>query len=134
MSSIRALWLLLALAACGGTYSSAPTPPPPPPPPPPPGGNPPSSASVAMTSGDDGYGSSTNLFSPAAVTIARAGTVTWSNNSGAAHNVTFGAEAGAPANVPNLTTGSASRTFASAGTFAYQCTNHTGMTGQVIVQ
>jgi plastocyanin len=33
-----------------------------------------------------------------------------------------------------MASGSVSRSFASAGTFSYQCTNHQGMGGQVIVQ
>jgi plastocyanin len=87
-----------------------------------------------MTSSDDGYGTATNAFNPATVTIIRNGTVTWSNNSGVAHNVTFGTATGAPANVTNMAMGSVSRSFSSAGTFSYQCTNHQGMGGQVIVQ
>jgi plastocyanin len=51
-----------------------------------------------------------------------------------AHNVTFGTATGAPANVTNMAMGSVSRSFSSAGTFSYQCTNHQGMGGQVIVQ
>ena len=135
MSSIRGLWLALALAGCGGGYSTAPPPAPPPPPPPPPGGgNPAATANVAMTSSDDGYGTATNTFVPSTVTIIRNGTVTWSNNFGVVHNVTFGTGTGVPANVSNMAMGSVSRSFPAAGTFSYQCTNHQGMGGQVIVQ
>jgi len=133
MSSIRGLWLVLALAGCGGGSSTGP-PAPPPPPPPPGGGNPAATANVAMTSGDDGYGTATNAFSPSTVTIIRNGTVTWSNTSGVTHNVTFGQASGSPTNIPNLAAGSVARSFPSAGTFSYQCTNHQGMGGQVIVQ
>jgi plastocyanin len=84
------------------------------------------------TTYDQVYGES-NTFSPAAVTIARNGTVTWTNATGTAHNVTF-AGTGAPANIANYSTGSNARTFATAGTFSYQCTNHSGMTGSVTVQ
>src|SRR5688572_33039915 len=86
MSSTRGLWLILALAGCGGGSSTGP-PAPPPPPPPPGGGNPAATANVAMTSSDDGYGTATNTFNPSTVTIIRNGTVTWSNNSGVVHNV-----------------------------------------------
>lgn len=141
MSNPRALRLVLvlALAGCGGAYSTTPPPPPPPPPPgppppPPPGGIPPNAVGVAMVSGDDGYGSTTNAFNPAGVTVARAGTVTWTNNTGVLHNVTFAPATGAPTNVQSFATGSTVRSFATAGTFSYQCTNHAGMTGQVIVQ
>jgi plastocyanin len=123
--------LSLVLVGCGG-YSADPSTPPPPPPPG--GGNPTLAASVAMTSGGDPYGSSGNTFSPASVTILQTGTVTWNNNTGVLHNVTFGSVAGAPANVTNMSTGNVSRSFGTAGTFNYQCTNHPGMTGQVVVQ
>jgi plastocyanin len=48
--------------------------------------------------------------------------------------VTFSSTAGAPSNVGNLVTGSASRQFDTPGTYSYQCTNHPGMNGQVTVQ
>jgi plastocyanin len=75
-----------------------------------------------------------NSFNPATVSITVAGMVTWTNNSGTDHNVTFAQAAGAPTNIPNFATGSASRSFASAGAFAYQCTIHPGMSGTVVVQ
>jgi plastocyanin len=140
MSNARALriFLLLALAGCGGGYSTNPPPPPPPapPPPPPPGpGNPGPTADVAMNSSDDGYGgNAVNAFVPGSVTITRTGTVTWSNPTGLLHNVTFAAATGAPASIPSFGAGSNTRTFNTAGTFAYQCTNHGGMSGQVVVQ
>jgi plastocyanin len=87
-----------------------------------------------MTKTGDGYGGDTHSFTPAGVTIQRAGTVTWNNNTGLVHNVTFAAATGAPANVPDLGDGTATRTFNSVGTFNYQCTNHSGMSGQVIVR
>jgi plastocyanin len=77
---------------------------------------------------------SSNSFNPATVTITVAGMVTWTNNTGIDHNVTFAQATGAPTNVPNFSTGSASRSFPTAGTFAYQCTIHAGMNGSVVVQ
>ena len=73
-------------------------------------------------------------FSPANVTIARTGEVTW--QLGATHNVTFAATAGAPANIGTCAAGTCTtaRTFNTAGAFDYQCTNHAGMTGTVTVQ
>jgi plastocyanin len=70
-------------------------------------------------------------FSPPTAFITRNGTVTWTF--AMQHNVTFDG-AGAPADIPNTTTGSVSRTFPNAGTFAYHCTIHAGMTGSVVVQ
>ena len=76
----------------------------------------------------------TNAFSPNAITIAKGTAVTWEwQGTTPAHNVTFDAVAGAPLNIPNRTSGSDQRTFDTAGTFDYQCTNHVGMTGRVTV-
>lgn len=109
-SSLAAL-LLSAFLACGG------------------GGDPvgpgPSPGTINMTA---------TTFSPSSVSIQSGGTVTWTNNSGVQHNVTFGTS-GAPASIPTHASGSNSRTFASAGTFAFSCTLHPAtMTGSVIVQ
>jgi plastocyanin len=73
-------------------------------------------------------------FTPNAITIAKNTTVTWEwQGTTPAHNVTFDNTPGRPANIANQTSGSASRTFDTAGTFNYQCTNHPGMTGSVTV-
>lgn len=132
MPRTRLLWLLSIAAACGAGSEAAPFEQPSPPPPPPPGGVP-IQGNVAMASSDDGYGTQAHAFNPGTITIARTGTVTWVNNTGLPHNVTFMGAAGAPANIPSFTTGSTSRSFSTAGSFGYQCTNHPGMTGQVVV-
>ena len=72
-------------------------------------------------------------FSPTSITIDQNEAVAWSNPSGAVHNVTF-VDEDAPADIPDHSSGSNSRTFATTGTFSYQCTNHVGMTGTVVVQ
>jgi plastocyanin len=74
-------------------------------------------------------------FSPDTVKIAVNGSVTWTFTSGAnsPHNVTFGTPP-AGGNIGNTTTGAATRTFANAGRFTYQCTIHAGMSGAVIVR
>jgi plastocyanin len=138
---MRMSYVLLAVVALGcgggggdGGYSTGPT-----------TGNPPAngtgggtgnatgSASVAMQSTDDGYGYQTFTFSPSAVTITKGGTVTWNNTGSTVHNVTF-TTAGAPSSIGNFSSGSNSRTFPTAGTYSYQCTNHAGMSGTVTVQ
>ncbi|MHB1297949.1 MAG: cupredoxin domain-containing protein [Gemmatimonadaceae bacterium] len=87
-----------------------------------------------MTLTGDGYGGAeAGRFAPASVSVVPNGTVTWSNASGALHNVTF-TTAGAPANVPDIATGSAQRVFPNAGTFNFHCTNHIGMDGSVTVR
>ena len=72
-------------------------------------------------------------FVPAQVDITAGGTVTWQFST-LTHNVTFsGSAAGTPANIPDTFSASVSRSFTTAGTFAYQCTIHAGMTGTVVV-
>jgi plastocyanin len=77
-------------------------------------------------------GANSNDFTPAFVAIARAGTVTWTFGA-RVHNVEFGNTGGAPANVPNTSNASVSRTFNAAGTFAYTCTLHANQNGTVLV-
>lgn len=72
-------------------------------------------------------------FTPAQVDITAGGTVTWQFST-LTHNVTFtGTAAGTPANIPDTFSASVSRSFTTAGTFAYQCTIHSGMNGTVVV-
>jgi plastocyanin len=74
-------------------------------------------------------------FSPATVTIGAGGTVTWQFIGSTRHNVTFSGAAPTGGNVPDSNAGtSAQRTFPTAGTYSYQCTRHSGMTGTVVVQ
>jgi plastocyanin len=131
---MRMSYVLLAVVAigCGGGgdsgYTTSPNPTPNPG-----GSGATGSASVSMKSSDDGYGYSTFSFSPSTVTITKGGTVTWTNNAGAAHNVTF-TSPGSPTNIGNFSSGSNSRTFDTAGTYSYHCTNHSGMDGTVKVE
>lgn len=72
-------------------------------------------------------------FSPASVTVKPGTVVTWQINGGT-HNVTFGTAKPTGGDIPDTGAGrSVSRTFASAGTFDYQCTRHSGMAGRVSV-
>lgn len=129
--SWRLAGVLVAALACGGggggggQTPTGPTPPS--------GPSNPSTASISMSSGLDAYGYEANSFSPSSVTIARNGSVTWINSTGVDHNVTFSGS-GAPANIATHKTGSNSRTFASAGTFGFQCSVHSTMSGSVTVQ
>jgi plastocyanin len=73
-----------------------------------------------------------NSFTPGTLEVSLNGTVTWQWSSGGIeHNVTFAAGPGSG----NRTSGSFSRTFGAAGSFAYACTIHAaeGMTGVVNV-
>ncbi|BAI62913.1 copper binding protein [Methanocella paludicola SANAE] len=80
----------------------------------------PSSASVTIS----GFS-----FQPGEVTIARGGTVTWTNNDGTAHTIKF-----QDSESPALQNGKTySKTFNVTGTFDYICGIHTYMNGKVIV-
>ena len=69
-------------------------------------------------------------FSPGTVTILKGDTVTWTNQDGTDHTVTF-ADGGSS----NLGKGTTySKTFNDVGTFDYHCSIHTYMTGKVVVQ
>lgn len=74
-------------------------------------------------------------FTPATVTLAVGGTVTFAFGT-TPHNVFFdNAPAGAPANIPDVTSNqSVTRTFPTAGQYNYNCHLHPGMTGTVIVR
>lgn len=89
------------------------------------------------TGGTGSTGSTTNqitvkddFFDPEATTVPVGTTVTWTWNASGQHNVTF--NTGPSSNTQ--ASGSFSRTFAAAGSFAYNCTIHPGMTGEIKVQ
>jgi plastocyanin len=89
------------------------------------GGQPPTSAGVTATTG--------NAFTASCVTLAAGGTVTWTFQS-VTHNVQFGSNKPTGGDIPDRTSTTESRTFATAGNYPYQCTLHPGMAGRVIVQ
>lgn len=92
-----------------------------------PGGSP-APGSAAVDAGD-------HAFSPAAVTIAPGGTVTWRMTDDE-HDVTWEGPAPPGGNVPKTDEGrSVSRTFPTPGTYPYRCARHEskGKTGTVVV-
>ncbi|CAN5725691.1 hypothetical protein BH23GEM9_BH23GEM9_13170 [soil metagenome] len=73
-------------------------------------------------------------FSPAMVTIAAGEAVTW-QFTGTRHNVVFRGATPPGGNIPDTDAGrSVSRTFTARGTYDYDCTRHSGMSGRVNVQ
>jgi plastocyanin len=125
LKSQAGLLALVFLAACGGGGSSySPTSP------------------VSTGGGNSGTNStpgtneiiatSGNAFNPASLTVAKGTTVTFTFQA-VEHNVTFANVTGAPANIGNTASTSVTRVFATAGTFGYQCTIHSGMQGTVTV-
>ena len=76
-----------------------------------------------------------NQFSPSSTTVPVNTTITWTwptNGSASPHNVTFEQTSLTPSG--DRTTGTFQKQFTTAGTFAYRCTNHTGMNGSITVQ
>ena len=123
----RPALMLLALAsagllACGG------------------GDGPTGSGNGGGSGGGGGGGGSTsnsvrvndNSFTPAATTVPRGTTVTWTWAGSNPHNVTFGT---GTENSATQSSGTFARTFAAAGTYDYRCTVHgASMSGTVTVQ
>lgn len=77
-----------------------------------------------------------NAFNPSTITIHHDGSVTWTNNDGYAHNITWTSvpENATVDNSRNFSSGSWTWTFEVEGTYQYECTIHAGMTGQVTVE
>ncbi len=113
-----------ALLACGSSSSSGAT-----------GPSAGSSTTIMASSVTTGgaYGSGGNyFFSPNPDSVAVGTTVTFQFGS-VVHNVMFdGAVPGAPANIPNSSNASVTRTFSTAGTFPFHCSNH-NFSGTLIV-
>jgi plastocyanin len=71
-------------------------------------------------------------FGPAPLTVSTGTRLTWTNQDSSAHTATA---VDGSFDSGNLAQGqSFSRTFATAGTFAYRCTIHQYMTGTVVVR
>lgn len=90
------------------------------------------SAPAASSGGGSGVSIANFKFDPANATVAAGGSLTWTNKDDAAHTVTFeDASITSSGNLNKDQTFSA--TFPAAGTFAYKCSIHSSMTGQITV-
>ncbi|SFW85369.1 cupredoxin domain-containing protein [Amycolatopsis australiensis] len=126
-------FLLVSVAALALTACAAPAPATPPP-------SMPDMASMAPTSPSASGNATTNTvaikdfaFAPAATTVKKGTTVTWTNQDQDAHTVTS-TGSGGPLRSPTLQTGQSYQyTFSTAGTFEYLCTIHPFMTATVTV-
>jgi plastocyanin len=120
--------LLLAVAGCGsddepegGGGSTAPEP-----------------ATTSPSAADGGSASVKNTiksfaYDPDPATVKAGGTITWTNEDSAAHNVIF--EDKSVESIDNLDQGESGKvTFDKAGTYPYVCSYHSGMEGTVEVQ
>ena len=71
-------------------------------------------------------------FSPSATTVTPTTTITWTWNTPIVHNITFSdATLGGSG---DKSSGTYTKTFPTAGAFAYVCTNHPGMGGTITVK
>ena len=73
-------------------------------------------------------------FQPTTLTVAKGTAVSFQNSSGVDHNVVFDNAASGAADIGLISSGTAVRTFNTAGTFAFHCTIHAGMIGSITVQ
>ncbi|MEO6525798.1 MAG: plastocyanin/azurin family copper-binding protein [Gemmatimonadaceae bacterium] len=122
MRSLLILLPVTALLACGGSDSTSPVTPPP--------VVTPGAPTPTVTTAVDML---SNTFTPAAIRVAPSATVTFTNSDNRNHNVTFANNAAAATG--NYSTGSKAVVMpATAGTYAYSCTIHSGMVGTVQVQ
>jgi plastocyanin len=118
ITSVLLLFAVLMTSSCskgsgggGGGYGTNPTPTPAP------------TANTVTISG--------MKFAPASYTVKAGTTVTWVNNDGVPHTVTAddnSFDSGSIAAGEKFT-----HTFGTAGTFAYHCNFHSGMTGTLVV-
>lgn len=110
------LALAPAVAACGKSYSTPSSPSP--------------GTTVSIVSGASTM--TTTAYAPNPITVSVGGTVTWVNNDNTTHTATGN---DGLFDTGNIAPGASySRTFTSAGSFAYHCTQHPGMVGTVNVQ
>ena len=109
--TMSALFLVFVVAACGGDTTA------------------PVEVAVATTAV-----TLHNLaFGPGAIVVSRGATVTFTNQDGINHNLTF--SSAAITSVGNFATGARQVVMPDApGTYDYHCTIHSGMTGTVQVQ
>lgn len=71
-------------------------------------------------------------FSPSSLNVKAGTTVVWTNNDSMAHTVTADDKSFSSGNLSKGQT--YSYTFTTAGTYAYHCALHPGMTGTIVVQ
>ena len=98
-------------------------------------GSQPVTVSTPSASGDV-TATTTLAFQPPTVTVARSGgtaAVTWHFQS-VGHTVTWDAQPGSVADIPETTSANVSRNFTVNGTYHYHCSIHPTMTGVITVQ
>lgn len=75
------------------------------------------------------------MFTPSQITVAKGGTVTWTNNDSTTHTVVDDlSNVGGPASGDIPPGGTYSFTFTKSGSFQYHCTIHPSMRGTIVVK
>jgi plastocyanin len=94
-----------------------------------------SSSSSSNTSATGAIEIKNMMFTPSQITVAKDGTVTWTNNDTVAHTVTDDlSNVGGP-NSGEIAPGATySFTFTKTGSFQYHCEIHHSMRGTIVVQ
>jgi plastocyanin len=111
---LLAVTLALAVAGCGNDSNPA---------------QPTTGTGTAVSMRGSG---ASGVFNPVTLTTTVGSTVVWTNTDNKAHTTTSNTGLWSSGDVP--ANGTFSFQFTTAGTFAYRCTIHAGMTGTVIVQ
>ena len=117
------VFLVTALAGCGGSSSPAPSAPTP---------SPPAAVTVTIPSGASSLG--TAAFVPNPVTVSVGTTVTWSNTDPVSSSHDVVGDNGAYDSGLVVNGARYSFTFQSRGTFPYHCSRHPSMVGTVVAQ
>ncbi len=75
-----------------------------------------------------------NSFTPVPLTVTRGASVGFQNTSGIIHTVDFDAPVSTGVtNIPSHSSGTTTRVFSQAGRFAFHCSLHAGMVGEIVV-
>jgi plastocyanin len=75
------------------------------------------------------------MFTPSQITVAKGGTVTWTNNDNVTHTVVDDlSNVGGPASGDIQPGSTYSFTFNKTGSFQYHCSIHTYMRGTIVVK
>jgi plastocyanin len=125
---LAAFILVVATTSCGGGATA------------PGGGGGGGGGGAGCPAGTFCFGATT--YTPTTRTVAVGSTVSWQNDSGVTHNVTWdnatarsAALAGdAAGDISDFSSGSHTRVFNTAGTYGFHCTIHPGMTATLTVQ
>lgn len=75
-----------------------------------------------------------STYTPTSLIVSKGATVNFVNNSGISHTVNFdGTRPAGVADIPLNSSGTFARTFSETGHFGFHCTQHVGMTGEIVV-